>query len=47
LAVVVEGMDVVDSIREMPTTARAGHRDVPVDEILIHEARLVDGEGES
>jgi peptidyl-prolyl cis-trans isomerase B (cyclophilin B) len=44
---VVEGMDVVDSIREMPTTARAGHRDVPVDEILIHEARLVDGEGES
>lgn len=44
---VVEGMDVVDSIRDVPTTARAGHRDVPVDEILIHEARLGEGEGES
>lgn len=39
---VIEGMEVVDCIREVPTTARAGHRDVPVDDILIHEARLVD-----
>ena len=44
---VVEGMDVVDSIREVPTTARAGHRDVPVDDIVIHEARIADDEGAS
>ena len=37
---VLEGMDVVDSIRETPTTARAGHRDVPEEDIVIHQARI-------
>lgn len=44
---VVEGMDAVDAIRELPTTARAGHRDVPVDDVLIHQARLVDDRDDS
>jgi len=39
---VAEGMDVVDAIREVPTTESAGHRDVPVEDIVIHQARLVD-----
>ncbi len=41
---VAEGMDVVDRIRETPTTARAGHRDVPVDEIRIERSYLTDGQ---
>ncbi len=32
---VVAGMEVVDRIGRVPTTARAGHRDVPVDEVTI------------
>jgi len=35
---VVEGMDVVDRIREKLTTGRAGHRDVPVEDVIIHQA---------
>lgn len=40
---VVEGMEVVDRIREKPTTARAGHRDVPVEDVVIHRAYRTDG----
>ena len=36
---VVEGMDVVDKIVKSPTTARDGHQDVPVEEIVIESAR--------
>jgi peptidyl-prolyl cis-trans isomerase B (cyclophilin B) len=35
---VVEGMDVVNRIKAVPTTRRAGHQDVPVQEILIEKA---------
>lgn len=34
---VVEGMGVVEKIEEMPTTSRAGHRDVPEEIIRIEE----------
>ena len=40
---VSQGMEVVDKIVKLPTTARDGHKDVPVDEIIIESAReLVD-----
>ncbi len=32
---VVAGMDVVDKIKMVSTTARAGHQDVPVNEVVI------------
>lgn len=35
---VVEGMDVVDKIKKQPTTYRAGHNDVPEQDIVIKEA---------
>lgn len=35
---VVEGMDVVDRIKAVATTARAGHRDVPVEDVTIERA---------
>lgn len=34
---VVEGMDVVDKIKKVPTTTRAGHQDVPVEHIIIEK----------
>jgi peptidyl-prolyl cis-trans isomerase B (cyclophilin B) len=37
---VVEGMDVVDKIAQVRTTARAGHLDVPAQEIKIQHAKL-------
>ena len=38
---VVEGMDVVDKIKALPTTFRAGHQDVPEEDVVI-EAVFVD-----
>jgi cyclophilin family peptidyl-prolyl cis-trans isomerase len=37
---VVEGMDVVDKIAAVKTTARSGMRDVPVEPIVIKSAKL-------
>lgn len=34
---VVEGMDVVDKIKAVATTKRAGHSDVPVDDVIIEK----------
>jgi peptidyl-prolyl cis-trans isomerase B (cyclophilin B) len=36
---VVEGLDVVEKIAQSPTTAHAGHNDVPVEEVVIERAR--------
>lgn len=38
---VVEGMDVVDKIKKVKTTSKAGHRDVPVDAVIINKATIV------
>ncbi|MFI2205677.1 peptidylprolyl isomerase [Streptomyces sp. NPDC020192] len=38
---VVAGNDVVDAIEGVPTTSRAGHRDVPVEPVTIVSAQLV------
>ena len=37
---VVEGMDVVDKIRAVPTTRKAPHSDVPAEPIIIKKATL-------
>ena len=42
---VIEGTDVVDKIRAVPTTTRAGREDVPIDEIVIQSIERVQGEG--
>ena len=39
---VVEGMDIVNKIAKVETTARRGHQDVPVEEIVIEEVILDD-----
>ena len=36
---VVEGMDVVDAIANLPTGNNAGHSDVPVDPVIIESVR--------
>ena len=37
---VVEGIDVVDKIRAVKTTSKAGHRDVPIEAVFIEKASL-------
>ena len=39
---VVEGMEVVDQIKAVSTTSRAGHQDVPVDDVVITSAEVVE-----
>jgi cyclophilin family peptidyl-prolyl cis-trans isomerase len=36
---VTEGMDAVDSIRNVKTARRGMHDDVPVEAVVIHSAR--------
>ncbi|QQD24085.1 peptidylprolyl isomerase [Venatoribacter cucullus] len=38
---VVDGMDVVNRIKGVPTTSRMGHQDVPVDDVIILKAEIV------
>lgn len=38
---VVDGMDVVDKIRAVSTTSKAGHQDVPVEDVVIEKAEVV------
>lgn len=38
---VVAGMDVVDKIRNVPTTNRGGHQNVPSDPVIIEKARKI------
>lgn len=37
---VVEGMNVVDQIKAVSTTTRAGHQDVPVEPVVINKATV-------
>jgi peptidyl-prolyl cis-trans isomerase B (cyclophilin B) len=39
---VTEGRDVVDRIRKVRTGSRAGHQDVPQDDVVIESAELVE-----
>ena len=38
---VVEGMDVVNKIKGLKTTMKAGHQDVPAEEVIIENASIV------
>jgi len=38
---VVEGQDVVDKIKKFKTGNRAGHQDVPVEDVIIERAEVV------
>lgn len=35
------GMDVVNKIKEVPTTTKSGHQDVPVEDVIIESAEIV------
>ncbi|GAB7027780.1 peptidylprolyl isomerase [Geotalea toluenoxydans] len=39
---VIEGMDVVDAIKEVKTGSKAGHGDVPVETVFINSIKLVE-----
>ena len=39
---VIEGKDVVDKIKGVATTMKAGHQDVPTDDVIIENAEIVE-----
>jgi cyclophilin family peptidyl-prolyl cis-trans isomerase len=39
---VIDGMDVVDKIRAVPTASRGGHQDVPVEPVIIKSVRRIE-----
>ena len=39
---VVEGMDIVDKIKSVPTTSQDMHQDVPKEDVIIESAEIVD-----
>ncbi|WP_136526488.1 peptidylprolyl isomerase [Geomonas ferrireducens] len=39
---VIEGMEVMDAIRDVKTTTKAGHQDVPVEPVVINSIRLAE-----
>ena len=39
---VVDGMDVVNKIKSCQTTSRAGHQDVPIDDIIIESTDVTE-----
>lgn len=39
---VVEGMDVVNRIKSVKTTSRRGHQDVPVEDVIIEKAEVIE-----
>ena len=39
---VVEGMDVVNAIKGVATTTKYGHKDVPIDDVVIEAAKISD-----
>jgi peptidyl-prolyl cis-trans isomerase B (cyclophilin B) len=39
---VIEGTDVVERIKAVPTTFKGGHQDVPTEDVIIEKATMVD-----
>ncbi|WP_417662262.1 peptidylprolyl isomerase [Pseudomonas sp.] len=39
---VTDGMDVVEKIKGVPTTMKSGHQDVPVEDVIIERAEIVE-----
>ena len=44
---VIEGMDVVDAIAKVKTGRSGGHSDVPLDPVVINQARVVDSQAKA
>lgn len=42
---VTEGMDVVDAIKEVPTTTKGMHENVPVEPVIIQSVKIKEGSG--
>lgn len=40
---VTDGMDVINKIKDVATTTKAGHQDVPAETIVIEKAEVVEG----
>jgi len=40
---VAEGMDVVEKIKAVATTTKAGHQDVPAEPVVIESATIIEG----
>lgn len=38
---VVGGMETVESIKKVPTGSRAGHQDVPIEDVIIEKAEIL------
>ena len=38
----IEGTDVVERIKAVPTTFKGGHQDVPTEDVIIEKATLID-----
>jgi len=43
---VVDGMDVVEAIEKVATGSAAGHQDVPLEDVIIEEASMVEDDAE-
>lgn len=39
---VVDGMDVVDAIKQVSTTSKGGHQDVPAEDVVIESATVIE-----
>jgi len=39
---VIEGIDVVDKIKGVSTTSKAGHQDVPTEDVIIEKAEIIE-----
>ncbi len=39
---VTDGMDIVERIKAVPTGSRGGHQDVPLDDVIIEKAEIVE-----
>ena len=39
---VVDGMDIVETMKGVTTTSRGGHQDVPADDIVIEKAEIIE-----
>ena len=40
---VVDGMDVVNTVKKVSTTSKSGHQDVPADPVVIESAKMIEG----
>jgi len=40
---VVDGLEVLEAIKSVETTTRAGHQDVPAEDVVIEKAEIVEG----